>query len=114
MLYISYNIFLITIITHVILIPSIYYNVYRKKKYFSLTIFSHFAKLILSFHFLWLIYLNYFLKNNTVTIMITFILSLGNIYTFYSISNNHNQTLKLLNKKYNKKIVQNFYKDLDP
>jgi len=109
MLYMSYVTFIITYFSHLIFGGLIYFNIQRKVKYFLLTFFSHLLKVGLSSHFLFSIHLAKAVDSEILIILSSF-LNFMNVFIFSSIFENHNNTLKLLNTTFNKKMVKNLEK----
>ena len=98
-----------TIICHTLSTFILYYNIYRKKKYFALTIVPHFIMVFASMQFLWITYLTRDI-NSRFFIILSFILSCFNFFLFSYFFDYHNKTIKVLNKKFNTKIIKNLDK----
>ena len=106
LLYFSYSTLIITYFFYCIFTGLIYFNIKRRKKYFTLTFMSHLIKLILLSHFLFSFHLAEAFDSEILTVF-TSLLNFFHILVFSSIFENHNKILKLLNKKFNKKKVKN-------
>lgn len=100
-----------TIIFHTVSTFIMYHNVHRKKKYLTLTIIPHIIKVFGSMQFLWITYLTQDI-DSCFFILFSSFFSFFNFFIFSSIFDSHNKAIKVLNEKFNTKIIKNLDKKI--